>query len=386
LQFSFDLLNFTSQIKSEGTVKVDYSYLADGTKAGAAGTSGTGFYYLGSFIYNRSKALQSVAFGGGRIRKSGSTYRVDYHITDHLGSVRAIVENGSVVERNDFYPFGTRHDNGFPRLSANRWRFSGKEEQDAAFGVAYSDFGARFYDRSAAWNAIDPMAEKYYAVSPYVYCIDNPVHFVDPNGKRVLIWYNDNGTRRSFQYSGGVVIHSNSFVNAVIEAYHYNKVNWNIAGYAGKSPLATLVEREETVNISYSGAFPDQFDYTRRTIYWNPAKGLFSEGVITSPATGLDHEADHANYYLDNPIKQIRLSKTNDVLFGKAEERRVIMGSEQKTARANGEIKGNQVTRNRYSGRSVIVKGTTSTLVNRNRTKELWKEQEELLYEAVHQD
>ena len=169
-------------------MKANYSYLSDGTKAAAFTSASAGKDYAGSFTYSRgdggSKTLESVAFGGGRIRKSGSTYAVDYHISDHLGSVRAIVNaSGTVVEQNDYYPFGNRHPNGLTQLAANRWRFSGKEEQDAAFGIAYSDFGARFYDRSAAWTAVDPMAEKYYSVSPYVYCKNNPVCRIEIDGQ-----------------------------------------------------------------------------------------------------------------------------------------------------------------------------------------------------------
>ena len=146
-------------------MKANYTYLSDGTKT-----------------------LESVAFGGGRIRKTGtSSYAVDYHITDHLGSVRAIVNAaGAIQEQNDYYPFGTRHPNGLTQLPANRWRFSGKEEQDA-FGIAYSDFGARLYDRSASWTAIDPMAEKYYSVSPYVYCHSNPIREIDPSGRNPFV-------------------------------------------------------------------------------------------------------------------------------------------------------------------------------------------------------
>ncbi len=149
---------------SGSTVKANYTYLSDGTKAAANTSASAGKDYVGSFVYARgssgTRTLESVAFGGGRIRKSGSSYLVDYHVTDHLGSVRAIVTNGSIVEQNDYYPFGTRHPNGLTTLSANRWRFGGKEEQDGAFGIAYSDFGARLYDRTAAWTTIDPMAEK----------------------------------------------------------------------------------------------------------------------------------------------------------------------------------------------------------------------------------
>ena len=181
------MINLPAQIKSGSTVKANYSYLSDGTKAAAFTSASAGKDYAGSFTYSRgdggSKTLESVAFGGGRIRKSGSTYAVDYHITDHLGSVRAIVNaSGTVVEQNDYYPFGKRHPNGLTQLAANRWRFSGKEEQDAAFGIAYSDFGARFYDRSAAWTTIDPMSEKFYEVSPYTYCHNDPINRFDYDG------------------------------------------------------------------------------------------------------------------------------------------------------------------------------------------------------------
>lgn len=33
--------------------------------------------------------------------------------------------------------------------------------------------------------SIDPHCEKYYSISPYVYCMNNPVRFVDPDGKDV---------------------------------------------------------------------------------------------------------------------------------------------------------------------------------------------------------
>ena len=186
LQMAYNLINLPAQIDSGSIMKAGYTYLSDGTKARALDASGVGYDYLGSFTYthdaNNNTTLESVSFGGGRVRKNGSGYDVDYYITDHLGSVRAIVNaSGTITEQNDYYPFGTRHPNGLTTLSGNRWRFSGKEEQDAAFGVPYSDFGARLYDRTA-WTAIDPLAEKYYSVSPYVYCHNNPMNVVDFDG------------------------------------------------------------------------------------------------------------------------------------------------------------------------------------------------------------
>ncbi|MBQ9660777.1 MAG: hypothetical protein IJV37_05880, partial [Bacteroidales bacterium] len=207
LQTSYNLLNLPAQIKSGSSVKANYTYLSDGTKAGAYTSASAGKDYVGSFVYargaNGTRTLESVAFGGGRIRKSGSSYLVDYHVTDHLGSVRAIVTNGSIVEQDDYYPFGTRHSNGLTQLAANRWRFGGKEEQDGAFGIACSDFGARFLaSGTASWTSIDPLAEKYYSVSPYAYCNNNPVKFVDPEGNNWYSYLDGDGSVR-YKYIEG---------------------------------------------------------------------------------------------------------------------------------------------------------------------------------------
>lgn len=41
---------------------------------------------------------------------------------------------------------------------------------------------------------IDPLAEKYPGVSPHVYCLDNPVLYVDPNGMYTEVAANKDGT------------------------------------------------------------------------------------------------------------------------------------------------------------------------------------------------
>ena len=256
LQSSYNLINLPAQIKSGSTVKANYTYLSDGTKAAAFTSASAGKDYAGSFTYSRgdggAKTLESVAFGGGRIRKSGSTYAVDYHITDHLGSVRAIVNaSGTVVEQNDYYPFGMRHPNGLTQLAANRWRFSGKEEQDAAFGIAYSDFGARFYDRSAAWTTIDPMAEKYYAVSPYVYCNNNPILFVDPKGEEGIRYKDIDGIKT---IESNIVVLQRREIPIPENASHHkrNKIERQNAQIR-ENNAAEIAQIQETLNIIFNG-------------------------------------------------------------------------------------------------------------------------------------
>ena len=61
--------------------------------------------------------------------------------------------------------------------------FSAKE-RDSETGLSY--FGARYYSSDLSiWLSVDPMSDKYPSLSPYVYCADNPVKLVDPNGEEI---------------------------------------------------------------------------------------------------------------------------------------------------------------------------------------------------------
>jgi RHS repeat-associated protein len=49
-------------------------------------------------------------------------------------------------------------------------------------------YGARYYDpRTSVWQSVDPLADKYPFVSPYNFCLNNPILFIDPDGTRVTI-------------------------------------------------------------------------------------------------------------------------------------------------------------------------------------------------------
>ena len=140
--------------------------------------------------------MESAGFAGGRfVVRDGSIVPM-IHVTDHLGSVRAVVDGvlGEVVETNDYYPFGSRW-NTAANLTANtnRFRYNSKEEQSSLYpesvrnAVSYIDYGARQYDPVLGrWFAQDPLSEKYYGISPYAFCNNNPINFVDPDG---LDWY-----------------------------------------------------------------------------------------------------------------------------------------------------------------------------------------------------
>ena len=226
LDIDYNDRNLTSRISSGGATLAEYEYLADGTKLRALDGGGNGYQYRGSLIYTQTAGqtgspaitLDCAVTSAGRIVRENtadgsSTYKVQHYLRDHLGSVRSVIDGdtGTVIEASDYYPFGKRIQVTDPvsepvegsqhaaepavapvapatsvasTSSPNRWRFSGKEDQSfLGASIPLLDFGARMYNPAIArWTASDPMSEKYYGISPYVYCANNPILFMDIAG------------------------------------------------------------------------------------------------------------------------------------------------------------------------------------------------------------
>ena len=107
-----------------------------------------------------------------------------YYLTDHLGSLRAMVdEEGAVVSYSDYYPFGLE----MPGRSSLHEAAKPKEnytghELDEESGLVYA--GARYYmPEIARWGVVDPMGDKFPGWSSYNYVLDNPIRLVDPGGR-----------------------------------------------------------------------------------------------------------------------------------------------------------------------------------------------------------
>jgi len=129
----------------------------------------------------------------GRMTTSGAA---SYYIKDNLGSVRAVVNSsGTVLETRDYYPFTPLRSVSRPSASCGlempgRSYLSGTKakenftghELDAESGLIYA--GARYYmPNIGRWTSVDPLAASYAAWSPYSYVLNNPLGFVDPDGK-----------------------------------------------------------------------------------------------------------------------------------------------------------------------------------------------------------
>ena len=145
--------------------------------------------YCGNVIYENG-TVSMVLTEEGYITLAGTTPVYHYYLKDHQGNNRVVInQSGAVEQVNHYYPFGGLFgDNTGGDIQP--YKYNGKE-LDRMHGLDLFDYGARHYDAAIGrWGTVDPLAEKYYSVSPYVYVANNPIRFIDPDGRSYGDFYN----------------------------------------------------------------------------------------------------------------------------------------------------------------------------------------------------
>ncbi|WP_314061370.1 RHS repeat-associated core domain-containing protein, partial [Empedobacter brevis] len=229
IEIDYNHLNLPTLVK-KGTQTIEYAYSATGVKLRKivkaqqgvnAGLTTTTTEYLDGFQY-KDGVLQFFPTTEGYVNAitAGSVaYNYVYNLTDHLGNVRVsyawddVNSKLKTVNEDHYYPFGLQHK-GYNKPPADitirdterieigvgigsnsgstnyKYKYNGKELQEE-LGLNIYDYGARNYDPALGrWFNIDPLAEKYASLTPYNYTINNPINYIDPDGREVRISYN----------------------------------------------------------------------------------------------------------------------------------------------------------------------------------------------------
>jgi RHS repeat-associated protein len=119
-------------------------------------------------------------------QKAGENPVVRYQYDNHLGSACLELDNtGQIISYEEYNPFGTtsyRSGRNQTEVSLKRYKYCGKE-RDEETGLYY--YGARYYAGwIGRWISTDPLKEKYLNLTPYNYCLNNPIILTDPDGRR----------------------------------------------------------------------------------------------------------------------------------------------------------------------------------------------------------
>lgn len=145
-------------------------------------------YLLGGSLTLKNGRIDKCLFDGGYARAIQTSATTDrfvfyYYNKDHLGNNRELETSTEILcQVTNYYPFGAPYADPDAVLSADRqpYKYNGKE-LDLMHGLNTYDYGARqYYSILGRWDRMDPLCEKYYSLSPYNYCGNNPIRFIDP--------------------------------------------------------------------------------------------------------------------------------------------------------------------------------------------------------------
>ena len=148
-----------------------------------------------------SSNVQFFVYLSSLTNRLNDTSECYFYHPDHLGSSSWITDSaGTAVQHIHYLPFGETFVSQRSADFDAMYTFSAKEK-DTETGYLY--FGARYYSSDLSiWLSVDPMADKYPSMSPYVYCANNPVKLVDPNGEEIdddIVVYGTNNSSITYK-------------------------------------------------------------------------------------------------------------------------------------------------------------------------------------------
>ena len=187
------------------------------------------------------------------LQPTGNTNDIFYYHTNHLGSTAFVTDNNATVTQGFLYaPFGeitTEYNSTFGNDIIPKYSFNAKE-LDEETGMYY--YEARYY-KPPVFTSRDPMFEKYFWMTPYAYCANNPVKYVDPDGREIII----KDGNKSYYYVNGHVYLNKKGRGLIFDSAlgkEASKIKNNLdkmrKDNAGAKVVGRLIKSEETYTIA----------------------------------------------------------------------------------------------------------------------------------------
>ena len=345
----YNAVGYPSLVETENGGYVQNKYTAGGTKLESRRTDAEGV--TTAMAYEGNEVIENghrrmLLFDGGYVDFSGNEPRYCWYTKDHLGSVRAVADaDGNVFSTYAFKPYGEDFSVENPATSyselgpvtdegidsnllyvpiypggqsqpsgisafmiedeeeleaplvtysapaAPNWqpyKFSGKESLTRV-GLDLYDFGARMYSPSnTRWMSMDPLAEKYYHVSPYVYCASNPLNIVDPDGMQWYLCTHYNGITTYKYYEGEMPEEEKSkYRNVEDKGYYFfdneNNRYYSLFGIVFKSTT------QEMMNYCLITNMIDRLVYRFFMNFEDGETGEINKTTTYIPSLKIDH-------------------------------------------------------------------------------------------------
>ncbi len=369
----YNHLNLPTQINFGSTGGITYLYDATGKKVRKKvhvnnNTTDVITSYLDGFQYKNDiiqffPTAEGYANRLNSVYDSGNFFQVPkgepdlfsyvYNYTDHLGNIRLSYtkEKGTnvlkIVEENHYYPFGLKHNNynsskmlyakegtmekqkplpPYMAMSYN-YKYNGKEYQDE-LGLNFYDYGFRNYDPAIGrWMNIDPLADKYFSKTPYMYCNNNTILYIDPNGmyftassrqyvNEYISDLNKDKNKNNIKISdllkqiagGGTERQINNWTNSI------NNLNEKNKGI--DATLTEIDDLDKSSQVYKIGRFTDNYGLTtfinNTVVISLPTNGYYSDTLA--------HELKHAHQFETGELSISQTKEKESFLYDKNDE------------------------------------------------------------------
>jgi RHS repeat-associated protein len=184
--YNYDYANRLTKVEENDSTIGEYVYDGDGKRLQKTENSITTTYIHSSInpMYEENSTGSACYVYGptGLITKRTTinqhSHTYFYH-KDHLGSTRSMTDSSkNIIAASTYHPFGeTEVEEG-----SEQYLFNGKEKDST--GLYY--YGARYYDpeigRFMTRDLIRRVLGNSQILNRYIYCLNNPIKYIDPDG------------------------------------------------------------------------------------------------------------------------------------------------------------------------------------------------------------
>jgi RHS repeat-associated protein len=185
--YEYDGFNRLSYATNAGEI-THYIYGADTQRIQKRNADGGRLTYIGAQAEaDETGVFTNYVFAGGSRVATQNESGTIYNIQDHLSSASlSLDESGNVVQKLDYYPFGSERVNEKTGDFDTHFTYT-DQEKDKETGLMY--YGARYYDAEVGrFTQVDPWFGELsipQTLNKYTYTLNNPLVYVDPTGEKV---------------------------------------------------------------------------------------------------------------------------------------------------------------------------------------------------------
>jgi RHS repeat-associated protein len=249
-----------------------------------------------------------------------------YEMTNHLGNVLTVIHdikiplnNGSgpavssyrvgIRNSTDYSPFGVELDGRTVSNYGYRFGYQGSEKDNEfkGEGNSYTTEFRQLDPRLGRWLSVDPLAGKYSGMTPYVFSTNNPIIYVDVDGRDIIVAVT---SMAKFPKGAGENGHMAIIVGN-------DDIGWHVFSVENIKNYDTYVKQEEAVFEDMVQVIEGTLTGNTGVVFYHHKEATFEDlqTYLTQNAPGVANNEENKGFGYDRFIKLNNTTAQDDEGF-----------------------------------------------------------------------